>query len=248
MELTVLGNLSPYPTADGGCSSYLIQHDEHNILVDIGSGTLGNLEEVISCHELDAVIISHLHMDHFLDLFPLHYATMIAIQNGLRQEPLKVYLPFSASEELDFIRAKVGDEFHLQELKEDTKLQFGELEFSFHSTTHSKECLGIKATTVDFSLGYTADTSLDESLIKFFKDTNLLLAEASLLAEDANRRSAGHMTVKDAVQFGTRAEVEQLLLTHLSSVYDQQDIKNEIPETDLEVELTTVLETYRING
>ncbi|MGM0370740.1 MAG: MBL fold metallo-hydrolase [Bacillota bacterium] len=248
MELTVLGNLSPYPTADGGCSSYLIQHDNHSILVDVGSGTLGNLEEVIPCHELDAVIISHLHLDHFLDLFPLHYAIMIAIQNGLRQEPLEVYLPFSASEELDFIRAKVGDEFHLQELKEDNNLQFGELEFNFHPTTHSKECLGIKLATADFSLGYTADTSLDESLIKFFKGTNLLLAEASLLEEDANRRSAGHMTVKDAVQFGTKAEVEKLLLTHLSSVYDQQDIKNEIPETDLEVELTKVLETYKING
>lgn len=247
MKLTVLGNRSPYPTEFSGGSGYLLQDEEQNILLDIGSGTLSNLQKIIPIYKLDAVVISHLHLDHFLDLLPLHHAIMLAIKNGQRDNALAVYLPFTESPELDFIRTKVGDEFHLQELTADTNLNLGNLEFDFHSTTHSKECLGIKVSNGEFSLGYTADTAFDEKLINFLAESNLLLAEASLLEKDKDKRSLGHMTVNDAVKFGFKAGVNKLLLTHLASTYDIVEIREEIPELDFEVELSKVLESYFIS-
>lgn len=246
MELTVLGNRSPYPTESSGGSSYLVQEKGRNILLDIGPDTLHNLQKVIPYHELDAVIISHLHLDHFLDLLPLHYAIMLAIKNGQRKDALSVYLPFDESPELDFIRAKVGEEFHLQEIKSDSKLDFGELKLCFHPTTHSKKCLGMKICGSNSMVGYTADTALDNELLDFFTGSDLLLAEASLLEKDKDRRSLGHMTIKEAVEFGARAGVNRLLLTHLASTYDLADIKAEIPDVYFDVEVTNVLERYKV--
>ena len=246
LQLTVLGNCSPYPTEFSGGSSYLLQAEEKNILLDIGPDTLHNLQKVIPYHKLDAVIISHLHLDHFLDLLPLHYAIMLAIKNGQREEALSVYLPFEESPELDFIRAKVGAEFHLQELTAESKLTFGDLNLTFQPTTHSKQCLGIKANKSNLSLGYTADTAFDEQLIDFFAESDLLLAEASLLEQDKDRRSLGHMTIKDAVEFGAQAHVNSLILTHLAASYNLADIESEIPEVDFEVKVSKVLEEYFI--
>ena len=247
MKLTVLGNRSPYPTEFSGGSGYLLQDGEENILLDIGSGILSNLQKLIPIYKLDAVVISHLHLDHFLDLLPLHHAIMLAIKNGQRDDALAVYLPFTESPELDFIRAKVGEEFHLQELTAETKLNIGDLNFRFHQTSHSKECLGVKVSNEEFSLGYTADTAFDEELIDFFVGSNLLLAEASLLEKDKDKRSLGHMKVNDAVKFGFRSRVNKLLLTHLASIYNIREIKEEIPELDFEVEISKVLESYFIS-
>lgn len=247
MKLTVLGNCSPYPTEFSGGSSYLLQDGENNILLDVGPDTLHNLQKVIPYQQLDAVIISHLHLDHFLDLLPLHYAIMLAIKKGQREEALSVYLPFDDSTELDFIRAKVGEEFHLQELTAERKLEFGDLEFSFYPTIHPQECFAVKATKSNLSLGYTADTGFDQQLINFFAESDLLLAEASLLEQDKERRALGHMTVKEAVEFGAQANVTRLILTHLAATYNLAAIKAEIPEVDFAVEVSKILESYFIS-
>lgn len=247
MKLTILGNRSPYPTEFSGGSSYLLQEEGQNILLDIGPDTLGNLQKIIPCYKLDAVVISHLHLDHFLDLLPLHYAIMLAIKNGQREDALAVYLPFTESSELDFIRAKVGEEFHLQEISADTQLQLGTFNFEFHMTDHSKECLGMKVSNGESSLGYTADTASDDELIDFFAGSDLLLAESSLLARDAERRSLGHMTVQDAAEFAFKADVGKLVLTHLGSTYELAEIEAEVPGFDFEVEVSKVLKSYFIS-
>ncbi|MBM7556139.1 MBL fold metallo-hydrolase [Halanaerobacter jeridensis] len=246
MKVTVLGNRSPYPTQSSGGSSYLVQNEDKNILLDVGPDTLHNLQKIIPCHELDAVIISHLHLDHFLDLLPLHHAITLALNNGYRDEALAVYLPFDESEELDFIRTKVGEEFHLQEINSESQLDFEKLKACFHPTTHSKECLGIKICDSTSMLGYTADTALDAQLVDFFTGIDMLLAEASLLEKDKDKRSLGHMTVGEAVQFGARAGVNKLLLTHLASTYDLVEIESEVPQVYFDVEITKVLTEYKV--
>ncbi|GAB6100528.1 MBL fold metallo-hydrolase [Halanaerocella petrolearia] len=247
MKLTVLGNRSPYPTAQAGGVGYLLQTEEQNILLEVGPGTLSNLNQLIEYHQLDAVIISHLHADHFLELIPLHYALMLAQKRKTRQEALAVYLPFTACSELDFIRSKVGKEFHLQQITADTRLQLGEVEFTFQQSNHSKECYGIRISDGEKVIGYTADTAWDQNLISFLSGTDILVAEASLLDKDREERKVGHMTVKEAVDFGAKAETKELLLTHLGSIYKLEEIKNEIPELEIEVKVSQVGENYNLD-
>ncbi|MCK8828485.1 MBL fold metallo-hydrolase [Natroniella acetigena] len=244
MKLTVLGNRSPYPTADAACSGYLLQADEQNILIDVGPGTLSNLQQIMPLYQLDAIIISHLHQDHCLDLLPMHYGMMKSIEQGKREEALAVYLPFDGGEELEFIQAKVGQEFHLQQVAQEIEFELEDLKVSFQRSNHPKECYAIKVDDGTKKLVYTADTGWEESLVEFAANADLLLAEASLLEKDREYTKAGHLTVKQAVQLGIEAQVGKVLLTHFWPEYEQGEITAEIPEAEIEVELARVLENY----
>ena len=74
MRITVLGKSPSWQDAGGACSGYLIETDETKVLLDCGNGVFGKLRERIDYTDLDGVIISHLHADHFLDLVPYSYA------------------------------------------------------------------------------------------------------------------------------------------------------------------------------
>jgi ribonuclease BN (tRNA processing enzyme) len=244
MKLTVLGNRSPYPIKEGPCSGYLVQTERNNILLDIGSGVLGNLDQVLNYQELDAVIITHLHEDHWLDLYPLHYALGASLSQNKRQEALAVYLPFSEGVELEYIRRKTGDEYHFQPIDEKTELDFNSVAVTFKQTDHSKECYAVRIESNDEVIGYSADGAYQTKIADFLSGADMSLIEASLLEKD-KKEEIKHMTVEEAVRLGTEAEVGRVLLTHLGSLYTREKIAAEIPETGVEVEISRVLKTYQ---
>ena len=86
MRLTVLGKSPSWQDAGGACSGYLLQEGETSVLLDCGNGVFGKLREHIDYVDVDAVVISHLHADHFLDLVPYSYALTYAP----RQQPVPV--------------------------------------------------------------------------------------------------------------------------------------------------------------
>ena len=97
MELTVLGSSGTWPNADTATSGYLVQHDGFNLWMDAGTGTLANLQQHIDIPDLDAIVISHEHPDHFVDLYPAFYAW----HYGELGEPgLPVFVPTDFSQRL----------------------------------------------------------------------------------------------------------------------------------------------------
>src|SRR5215218_4590324 len=86
MRLTVLGKSPSWQDAGGACSGYLIQEDDTAVLVDCGNGVFAKLRERIDYVDVDAVVLSHLHADHFLDVVPYAYALTYAP----RQQPVPV--------------------------------------------------------------------------------------------------------------------------------------------------------------
>ena len=70
MELRVLGKSPAWQDAGGACSGYLVVADGTCLLLDCGSGVFGKLRSVVDYAEVDAVVVSHLHADHILDLVP----------------------------------------------------------------------------------------------------------------------------------------------------------------------------------
>jgi len=73
-SLTVLGSSCSIPRPGRACSAYLIAGAGTRAVVDFGSGALANLRFYCEPDQLDAVVISHMHADHFFDLIPLRYA------------------------------------------------------------------------------------------------------------------------------------------------------------------------------
>ena len=90
MKLTVFGNNATCPEADGACSCYLLQTKGKRILLDMGNGSAAKLQKHLPLTQLDAIIISHLHFDHFGDLFCAKYAleTKRAYGENLKPIPL----------------------------------------------------------------------------------------------------------------------------------------------------------------
>ena len=86
MRITVLGKSPSWQDADGACSGYLVEEDGFHLLLDCGNGVFAKLRRFLDYVDVDAVVISHLHADHFLDLVPFSYALTYAP----RQQPVPV--------------------------------------------------------------------------------------------------------------------------------------------------------------
>src|SRR3954452_4462060 len=86
MRLTVLGKSPSWQDAGGACSGYLIEEDGASVLLDCGNGVFSKLRRYRDYTTIDAVVLSHLHADHFLDLVPFSYALPYAP----RQQPVPV--------------------------------------------------------------------------------------------------------------------------------------------------------------
>ncbi len=79
------------PRPGSACSSYLVQTENAAVLLDLGSGALGKLQLAIDYARLDAIVISHMHADHFLDLVPLRYG--LKYGEPPRAERIPLWLP-----------------------------------------------------------------------------------------------------------------------------------------------------------
>lgn len=84
MQVTVLGKSPSWQDAGGACSGYLIEDGEVTVLLDCGNGVFSKLRARRDYTQIDAVIVSHLHADHILDLIPYAYGLTYAP----RQQPV----------------------------------------------------------------------------------------------------------------------------------------------------------------
>jgi len=86
LRVTVLGKSPSWQDAAGACSGYLVQQDGFTLLLDCGNGVFSKLRPVVDYVDVDAVLITHMHADHFLDLVPFSYA----LRYAPRQQPVAV--------------------------------------------------------------------------------------------------------------------------------------------------------------
>src|SRR3954452_5047708 len=80
MRLTVLGKSPSWQDADGACSGYLIEDDGVSVLLDCGNGEVSKLRRYRDYTKIDAVVLAHLHADHFVDIVPFSYPLPYAPQ------------------------------------------------------------------------------------------------------------------------------------------------------------------------
>ncbi|MDQ2754847.1 MAG: MBL fold metallo-hydrolase, partial [Actinomycetota bacterium] len=130
LSLTVLGCDGSYPGAGGACSGYLISDGETSVWLDAGSGTLANLQRHVAIEDLDAVVISHVHPDHWTDLE--HLVTACRWVVGRRGVP--VYAPVGLE---PMIRPGNHDgtlAFHT--ITEGSMVNIGDMRWTFSQTDH----------------------------------------------------------------------------------------------------------------
>lgn len=247
MRFSVLGCYSPFAPYKGACNGYLLENNNIKIMIDIGNGSFANLQKFINYKELDALIITHFHGDHYSDFEMLRKAFSLANDSGERKNPLIVFAP---GEDPNFAKiAAYTDLFALIPIEESLEKdqRFGDMVVRFFKTDHTIPCYGVKAKKGRKKISYTSDTAFSENVAQEVMNSDYLFAEASLLEKDKERTINGHMTAKEAGQLGEIARVKKLVLTHLNPEYNLNLLKREAEITfEGKVETAVMLKTYNV--
>ena len=218
MKLTVLGNYGPYPPAGGACSSYFIEAGGLKILIDMGSGSLAELQKKHSLFDLDVIILTHLHFDHMGEIQLLKYAYSSA---GQVKKPL-LMMPDSPQD----MYSQVADKrFEIHIVKDGMKCSLSGVNFDFMEVPHPFMCYAVSIAHGGSRLVFSADTSDSSALIRFAENADLFLIDACLLERDKKKASL-HFTVKEACELGRTAK--RTLLTHFSPRYSKDEIASEV--------------------
>ncbi|MDQ3345531.1 MAG: MBL fold metallo-hydrolase [Chloroflexota bacterium] len=255
MRLTVLGRSPARPNPGEACAGYVIEGGGSRLLFDIGPGVVAQLLRRHHPDELDAVIISHMHADHMLDLVTLRY--VYPWRRLSADERLRVVLPPGSADQLLDLAKGVGgakhfeDAFQLSEHDSTTPFRFGSLTVTPRETQHYIPCWGFRVEADGRRLAYTADTAPCSGLTDLADDADLLLSEATLrsLDEDAQPpEPRGHLTPAEAGAVARDGGARRLVLTHLPVNGDDATWARTDAATTFgsEVEIAEPSKTYEI--
>jgi ribonuclease BN (tRNA processing enzyme) len=215
MRLTVLGSSGGYPVPGAACSGYLLEEDDTRIWIDAGSGTFPRLLEHCRPDELTAVLISHLHADHWTDLVLGIHALRFAFE---RETPLPVYGPAGWVETMGVVAEWAREEqpaFEAREVKEGETIHVGPLKILPVPVEHTADLdtYGFRIMNGSCSAAYSADSGPCQALIDLARDVDLFVCEAGAPGDEEMHM---HLNGRQAGEFAARAGARRLLITHLS--------------------------------
>lgn len=215
MKLKVLGTQSSYTTPTHNCPGFLITTPKANLMLDCGSGSHGLLTYPNDLQNLH-VIISHLHRDHYNDIYNLQYASFVFRNQKRLNSPIHVYLPSTPVPILNDIVNENNSFSEYAVINEQSKLKIGDMDISFCKTDHPLETYAIKVSSFDKTLVYTSDTSFSakDKLVDFSKGADLLICESNLLKAYGFPEINSHLTAEQAGIIAKEAMVDILMLTH----------------------------------
>lgn len=230
LEITILGGSAAGVSPGQGCSGYLVEYAGTRIVLDLGPGTLLELRRHVDFRTLNAVVLSHLHLDHMLDVFALRYA--LAYNPIAAPAPVPLWVPPGGKAFLDgAARAFAGDDdarafyavFDIHEYDPGATLSIGSMSLRFRPTVHYVPCWAIRVSANDGSgdLFYTADTGPSADLGPLAMGARLVIAEgASRPGEPEEHGPRGHLTPAEAGALAHAAGAGSLILTHLWAEHD----------------------------
>jgi ribonuclease BN (tRNA processing enzyme) len=222
MKLTVLGSNASSPSRTNPASGYLVEFDGMSVWMDAGPGTFMRLAEIMDPGLLDAVVLSHTHVDHCADLVGL-YGYLAYGPSG--PTPIPVYAPEGSKDLLAaFARADEGHVFHqvleFHEVSAGDSVQIGAAALSFGEAVHPVPAVGVRFDVAEGSLVFSGDTGPGGDLLTLATEASILLCEATLQGARGANTYEWHLTPAEAGDIASWAGVDRLVLTHIPSVHD----------------------------
>jgi ribonuclease BN (tRNA processing enzyme) len=223
VRLIVLGGSAASPNAGAGCAGFLVETARTRLVLDLGPGTLHELRRHADFRGLDGIVVSHMHLDHVLDLLALRHA--LAYNPLPAPAPVPVWLPPGGTDLLARAAAPFDEcdapgvfarTVRAGEYDPARPLAIGEATVSFAPAVHDVPAWAVRVAAGAASLGYTGDTGPAADLAGFFAGVDLLIAEATLL-DPGGRPFAtrGSLTAAEAGELARTAGASTLVLTHL---------------------------------
>ena len=241
LTLTVLGSSGSYARPGDACSGYLVRSRDTTVWLDTGPGTLAELQRHVSLADLTAIVVSHEHPDHWVEL-PV-------VRNALRYGAEREGLPLYATAGVRRLCEAVVDDgteptFAWTVVADGSSVTIGPMRFSFSRTDHMVETLAVRVEADGRSLVYTADTGAGWSL-DGFERPDVLLSEATLLASEEGM--VQHLSGRQAGALARAAGVPRLVVTHVWPESDPEVHRQEAEESfGGAVELAEVGRSYEV--
>jgi ribonuclease BN (tRNA processing enzyme) len=238
MKLTVLGsgtgNLHPKRRSTG----FWLETAGESLLLDCSTSSIWRMAEYgLDWPNLEAIWISHFHLDHIGGLAPFLAGTRHADTMKERTKPLRIFGPGGMRELLDVFNSannyKLFEQPFPVEIIEVEELKQFEilpgLEAVALSTPHTPESLAIHLREVEKTLVYTSDTGFTETLSAFAKDVDLFITESSYLRDKPIEK---HLELAEAIHIIRRAKPKRAMLTHFYPFWDDIDFDAEVRALD----------------
>lgn len=231
MKLTILGSGTSVPHPDRASPSQWLETTKGSLLLDISADAAHRMaQERLDWPNLDAIWISHFHLDHMGGLVPFLFGSKWAPQTQSRTKPLRIFGPNGLRRIFESMNAsndyKLLEQAFPIEINEvgpgiDFEILPGVTAKTF-STPHTDESLALRLKDEDSKLFvYTSDTGFSEDLIPFAKDVDLLLMECSFRR---NKPVQKHLELVDAMRLARECAPKNLVLTHLYPEWDGVDL------------------------
>jgi ribonuclease BN (tRNA processing enzyme) len=221
MQVTIVGWSGSFPGPESPASCYLIDADGFRLVLDLGNGAIGALQRHTALSAVDAICLSHLHGDHCLDM--IGYSVFQNYHPDGPRPRIKVYGPAGT---LDRLNRALGaehlgmaDAFEFGTLTPGTT-EIGPLRVTAGRMDHPVETFGFRFSNGGKAVAYSADTGPTGELVKIAAGADVLLSEASFL-DGPDLPTGLHLTARQAAEHAARADVGELVLTHLVAWNDQ---------------------------
>jgi ribonuclease BN (tRNA processing enzyme) len=216
VKVTVCGSSGGYAGAGKACAGFLLSNEENTLMLDIGPGALSNMLEYLDADALDALAITHMHYDHYVDIFGLCTARRFW-ESELSALPVLapsvardiIGSPLAESSREEFFKC-----IELTTPEPGRAIELAGFEVTALPSAHGIEGLIYRVKAGESTICYSGDTDTCDELLELARDADLFICESTFTGE-VPAKMKGHLTAKEAGRIACEAGVGSLLLTHL---------------------------------
>ncbi len=223
MRLTVLGAGPAYTDREGASGAcYLVSDGDTHLLLDLGQGSFTRIFRHLHPTDLAAVVVSHLHPDHFIDLVPMRHFLRYEFEPPRR---LRVLGPTALGVRLDALHAETGftaQALDTERLGEESR-SIGGLTVQAQLVEHTEESYAIRVAAGDGpGLVYSGDCGRAADVAPLVRPGDTLLAEVSF-GPGPVPPGVLHLDGPAVGRLAAATDAGRVLLTHLQMGFDAQD-------------------------
>jgi len=219
MKVTVVGCSPAWPNPGGAQSGYLVE-GSGRLLLDCGPGVLPRLREKEGWPEVDAIAITHFHLDHWGDVVPWTWAAQYG--PGRESPRVQLWLPPDGKTELKHFGTHFGSEGMFEQAFDVHEYADGEefepvngLRVTPRRVPHYEiETYGFRVTDGKRTLAYSGDSAPSDALVEVARDADLFLCEATLREGNEGEGPRGHLAADEAVDCFERSNAKRLVIIH----------------------------------
>lgn len=227
MKLTVIGSSPAWPNPGGSHSGYLLEGTRGRLLVDCGPGVLARLRERDVWPYVDAIAITHFHLDHWGDLVPWVWGAMYRARGVAIDDRPDLWVHPGGREVLETFGGRFGftDMFDLvftvREYEPEQTFEAAGFDVTPLRLPHyTLETYGFRLANGTTTIAYSGDTGPSDRLAELARDTDLFVCEATLEHGDDDGQPRGHLSADEAIAAAEASGTKRLLLTHRPAELD----------------------------